>query len=363
MKRPINSKNARLLREYAAYLRQADGKSEETARQIEKAIHRYQTFSGFEDFARFDAGRAMRFKAAMTDEDLSKATILSTVNALRRFFGWLALQPGFRSKIKATDADYLQLAEKDVRAAKAPSDKSFPSLEQITAALDAMPACTVIERRDRAIVAFTILTGMRDGAIVTLRLKHVDVAQRRVRQDPREVATKASKWIETFFFRVGDGIEAIVLDWIEELRAEHLFGPNDPLFPKTKCGHDEDRFFVAAGIDCDFWSNATPMRVIFRRSFEAIGLPAFTPHRFRDTLAHLAYERCQKPVEFKAWSQNLGHESPLTTLSSYGKLSPAEQSAIIRRTDGSALSDEKITLAMLHKALATLPANVGRDPT
>jgi len=71
MKHPINAKNARMLREYAAYLRQADGKSEETSRQIEKAIQRYQTFSGFEDFARFDAGRAMRFKATMADENLS----------------------------------------------------------------------------------------------------------------------------------------------------------------------------------------------------------------------------------------------------------------------------------------------------
>lgn len=267
----------------------------------------------------------------------------------------MALQPGFRSKIKATDADYLQLSEKDVRAAKAPADKSFPSLEQISAVLEKMPTKTVTERRDRALIAFTILTGMRDGAIVTLRLKHLDLAQRRVRQDPREVATKASKWIDTFFFRVGDGIEAVVVEWIEELRTHHLFAPNDPLFPKSRCGHDDECFFVADGIDRAFWSNATPMRGIFRKAFNAAGLPAFTPHRFRDTLAHLAYERCQTPVEFKAWSQNLGHESPLTTLSSYGKLSPAEQAAIISRTDGSAIEDETITMAMLHKALATLP--------
>jgi hypothetical protein len=35
-----------------------------------------------------------------------------------------------------------------------------------------MPVETAIERRDRALIAFTILTGARDGAIASLKLKH-----------------------------------------------------------------------------------------------------------------------------------------------------------------------------------------------
>jgi hypothetical protein len=35
-----------------------------------------------------------------------------------------------------------------------------------------MPAITEIERRDRALIAFTILTGSRDGATSSLKLKH-----------------------------------------------------------------------------------------------------------------------------------------------------------------------------------------------
>ena len=41
-----------------------------------------------------------------------------------------------------------------------------------------MPMKTEIERRDRALVAFTILTGARDSAIVSFRLKHIDVEAR-----------------------------------------------------------------------------------------------------------------------------------------------------------------------------------------
>jgi hypothetical protein len=45
----------------------------------------------------------------------------------------------------------------------------------------------------------------------------------------------------------------------------------------------------------------------------------------------LAYELNLGPRDLKAWSQNLGHESVLTTLGSYGELSPREQAETMRR--------------------------------
>ena len=41
-----------------------------------------------------------------------------------------------------------------------------------------MPAVTAIEQRDRALVAFAILSGARDGALATFRLKHLDLSAR-----------------------------------------------------------------------------------------------------------------------------------------------------------------------------------------
>jgi integrase len=69
-----------------------------------------------------------------------------------------------------------------------------------------MPASTDIERRDRALVAFTILTGARDGAIASLKLKHIDIDQGRGDQDARQVKTKFSKSFTTSFFPVDDDI-------------------------------------------------------------------------------------------------------------------------------------------------------------
>jgi hypothetical protein len=41
-------------------------------------------------------------------------------------------------------------------------------------------------------------------------------------------------------------------------------------------------------------------------------------------------EVCQSPEEFKAWSQNLGHEGVLTTFMSYGSVACERQGEIIR---------------------------------
>ncbi len=59
--------------------------------------------------------------------------------------------------------------------------------------IQSMPATTEIERRDRALIAFTILTGARDGAIASFKLKHIDIADGKIDQEAREVRTKFSK--------------------------------------------------------------------------------------------------------------------------------------------------------------------------
>jgi integrase len=51
-----------------------------------------------------------------------------------------------------------------------------PTLEQIRGVLAVMPHATEIERRNRALIAFTLATGVRDGALASLKLKQVDLA-------------------------------------------------------------------------------------------------------------------------------------------------------------------------------------------
>lgn len=142
--------------------------------------------------------------------------------------------------------------------------------------------------------------------------------------------TKFSKTFTTYFFPVGDDVLGIVAEWVKYLREVLLWGNEDPLFPATHVAVGEMRQFEAAGLERAHWSTATPIRAIFREAFEAVGLPYFNPHSLRNTLVRLGEERCRTPEDFKAWSQNLGHEGVLTTFRSYGEVASRRQGEIIR---------------------------------
>jgi integrase len=186
--------------------------------------------------------------------------------------------------------------------------------------LGTMPTATDVNLRDRALIAFTLLTGARDGAIASLRVKHVDLVEGKVVQDAREVHTKFAKSFTTWFFPVGEDVRETVATWMAYLTTNKLFGPSDPLFPSTRVTQNEDYQSQASGLSRAHWSNATPIRAIFKEAFTRAGLPYANPHSFRKTLAQLGERLCHTPEEFKAWSQNLGHEQVLTTFSSYGQV-------------------------------------------
>ena len=106
---------------------------------------------------------------------------------------------------------------------------------------------------------------------------------------------------------------------------------DSPLFPKTKLGHNAYQQFEATGLLEEHWSNANPIRKIFGQAFRAVGLPYFNLHSFRNTLVRLGEKLCRTPEEFKAWSQNLGHESILTSFYSYGDVPDYKQAELFRK--------------------------------
>ncbi|MFC1814415.1 tyrosine recombinase XerC [Thermodesulfobacteriota bacterium] len=269
-------------------------------------------------------------KGQRSGRKLSKATLHATLAQLKRFFQWLAWQPGYKSRIQYSDAEYFNLSDKDTRIATAKRHQKAPTMEQIKHVISTMPTDTAIERRNRALVAFNLLTGARDSVIASMKLKHIDLIAGCVNQDAREVKTKFSKTFNTFFFPVSEEVRRIVSEWVSYLRDEKLWGHDDPLFPATRVAVGPYHQFEAAGLERAHWSTATPIRTIFRDAFTSAGLPYFIPHSFRNTLVQLGLEVCKTPEQFKAWSQNRGHEKVLTTFLSYGKVACQRQGEIIR---------------------------------
>ena len=352
-----NPNNERIKRNYFSFLSDAKGQNEATIDGVAMALSRFEEYNKRKDFKSFHVEQAIAFKknletkvSSTTGDKLSKATIHSTLRHLKAFFQWLCLQNGYKSKLTYSDMEYFNLAENDVRVATAKREKRVPTLEQIHHVIDSMPSDTPIERRNRALIAFTILTGARDSAIASFRLCHVDIADSSVYQDARVVKTKFAKTFRTYFFPVDQKYFDIVSEWVTYLKTELLYGDEAPLFPKTKMGLSSNNEFTAVGFDEKNWADANPIRKIFKDAFESADLAYYNPHSFRDTLVRLGERRCSSPEEFKAWSQNLGHEQVMTTFTSYGEVQPQRQSEIIRNFKASEkpLSDVGLKTELLE---------------
>ena len=332
-----NPDNERIKHKYFTFLREAKRISEPTIDGVAKSLARFEEYTKYKDFKNFRYEQATNFKKQLIQQNalgkntkLSKSTLHSTFVQLKRFFEWLAREPSYKSHIQYSDAEYFNTSNKDLQVATARRVQKVPTLEQIKHVINSMPTNTEIEQRNRALIAFTLLTGARDGAVASVKLKHINLDEDCFFQDARDVKTKFSKTFTTFFFPVGDEIRKIVVDWITYLKVQKLWGNDDPLFPMTNISIGESKQFEAKGLKREHWSTASPIRAIFKEAFAKADLPYFNPHSFRNTLVQLGQSKCKTPEAFKAWSQNLGHESVLTTLYSYGEVSRQRQADILK---------------------------------
>ena len=373
-----NANNERMKRAYCDYLRDAMGRDEATIDRAMGSIARFEASTRNRDFKRFHRGQAVAFKRKLaeagniqTGERLSKSTVLATVRDLRAFFLWLAREPGFRSLIDFGDADYFSLSDKDIAVARARREREVPSLEQCRRALAAMPADTLFARRDRALLALAIITAARIGALASFRLGHINIVEGYVDQDARTVRTKAGKTFRTFFMPVDDHAQSIVHDWVSELTSVHLWGPADPLFPKSQMGLSEDGGFTPVGIMREGWASGDRARDIIQSAFSAVGLPRFHPHSIRHALVRHATTLDLTPEEMKAWSQNLGHTDVLTTFLSYGQVPTHRQGELIQATSARRVEagtmDDRALLEALSARLSgkgvISPATGPAEPT
>lgn len=327
-----NENNERIKRKYLTFLKQAKGQDESTIDAVAKALGRFEKYNKYKDFKLFHYQQAVAFKADLskqlnrqTGEPLSKSTMNGTLNQLKGFFEWLSMQQGYKSRINYCDAEYFNLSEKEKRIASAKRAKPVATLEQAKHALSLMPESTLIEQRNKALFAFTLMTGARVQALISFKIKHVDRNANSVLQDARSVKTKFSKTFTTTFFPVGDEVYEVFYKWFERLTKELLYSLDDPLFPKTKTIVGDNFEFKSTGLSKEHWGTSAPINIIFKDAFGRVGLPYFNPHSFRNTLSALGQKVCASPEEFKAWSQNLGHDKVMTTFFSYGEVQESRQ--------------------------------------
>ena len=121
------------------------GHSEQTIDAVAKAISRFEAYTRYKDFKAFHVEQARGFKRDLSDqrghsgEPLSKATLYATLTALKRFFAWLAGQPGYKSRVTYADAEYFNLSTKTRALPRRSVRRAFPPWSKFTTWSDGCP--------------------------------------------------------------------------------------------------------------------------------------------------------------------------------------------------------------------------------
>ena len=336
MKRYLEE-NERAKHGYATYLRHAKGQDDASIDRARAAIRVFKECTKFKPFKKFHRQQAADFKDylgrqknARTKKPLSFSTVDATLRLVKGFFHWLVSRAGFKRVLTYADVEYFNNTRKAGRVAHTQADIPYPTMQQAAHAFQAMPFGDDFQKRDKALFAFFMLTSARDGAVASLKLKHVNIDLGHAFQDAREVKTKAAKTIHCQFFPVGAAYRDCFTAWVAVLHTKKLFGPEDALFPKALVGVVEGKGFANLGLARKGYATGAKLNTIIRWAFAAVQMPKYTPQAFRKTLTHYGNEVCTTPEAFKAWSMNLGHENVTTTLNSYLPVTTQRQMEIIR---------------------------------
>lgn len=169
--RKYNAENERIKRRYELYLREAKGQDKKSIDKVRTALVKFEQSTKFKPFKKFNIEQARQFKDTLArakmqhGKPLCLTTIDATLRLVKWFFHSLADQHGFKKVLTYSDANYFNNNRKDARVAHTQRPVQFPSTQAAYHAFQAMPEQSDIQRRDKAMFAFVMVTGARAGAV------------------------------------------------------------------------------------------------------------------------------------------------------------------------------------------------------
>lgn len=241
---------------------------------------------------------------------LAYATQQDTCHDVRQFLHWLKER---NAAYRTISGDLIASLHPGRNEQAEPRNRNVWSIEEVRKIAQIQNLSLTLQRAQAATVLL-FLSGMRIAAFVTLPILAIDLPGRAIRQWPAlGVRTKLSKAATTYLLDIPD-LLAVARAWDNLVRL-HLAETN-PWYAHI---HSDGTCFVP-----DQPPTPTRFRKELRQLAELAGVPYKRPHDLRHGHAIYALEQTTNLGEFKSVSQNLMHESLLTTDRIYGVLNAHE---------------------------------------
>jgi len=345
-------KNESIKREYFNHCRSAQGFAESTINKYAQCIYKWQMCFDNDDFVNFSKEQCDEFKKYLKVEAEKKGTSFSgqydVLRHVKKFFLWLSDQREYR-KIRKTDLDYLRLSKKETSIALEKKEKDIPSLDEIKKIVQNISSTSETDMRDKALIAFLILTGMRISAVVSLPVQAFNRKELSIEQSPSMgVKTKNSKKILSTFLPINwkEG-EDMFFEWFDYLITQKGFTSQKPIFPATKS-------FSTKKVSNEFWGTSGPARKIIKERCKEADVQYYNPHSFRHSVVAFMSERGLTEADKRAISLVLGHEHVGTTFGSYGYGSITPKDAVKRVRDMKYQTNNDLAISLPDEELGKL---------
>lgn len=321
----LNPANEEIKQDYRFYLKhQRDFKlNNDSIKDKMSKIDKYDEFFNYADFMSFDTNKGVKYYDYLIERfeqnQIEMTTVLSYLMTIKEFLYWYFSNHKCKARKKLLEslvtlepkAEHKRLAQR-LEYVEYPTQEEF---EQIIS----FPEKTILDKRDKAILAFLYVSGARINAVATATIKSFDEKKMIFFQDPLEgVKTKYSKHIISILLEFDKKYYEIIRNWISFLKAEHGFKDGDPLFPVVK-----------DVVKKNFMNGEGDYRKMIAKRCRDVSLPEYHPHAFRHAHIYKALSYVSNGWQFRALSQNVGHESMMTILEKYAKMKPEEYMRVL----------------------------------
>ena len=328
------SGNDRVLYDWLSYARRYDTKTIDahmaSIRAFE-AFHRGKFFGNISsaDCDRWRQDLISRAKKPSAEGGLSRSTVRHHASHIKAYFTWLSTRKGFTHLVGA--AEYFALPRGLLADGGRDRPRAYPTLVEAAAMLDGLPSATLLERRDRAIFALAFVTALRESALISLRVRHIDLQRKQAFHEGGVVRSKNGKTFTVDFFPRTEQFQVVFRAWYAEM-IDMGFRGNDALFPSART---LEKLWRASEVNRSAtapMNSASAVDAVFRKASMRLNR-RYSPHSARHTIVQLGDQICRTPEERKAWSLNMGHSSESITWQHYGRVSSARKSEIFGSFD------------------------------